>query len=133
MRANARQYAESLTIAQETGKRNAEELVNGLMRILAKKKQRHMAKKVLLYLQKQEIEKQGIVEVTIETANKIDKGTEKSLIAKAEEMYPGKKVKATFTLNSDLGAGFRIRGNNTELDQSFTTNLKKLRNQLTSL
>ncbi len=133
MKVNARQYAESLAAAQTAGKRNAEELVSGLMGVLAKKRQLPVAKKILNILVETEAEKKGEIEVVIETAHEIEKATEKIILKEAEKIYPGKKVKATFSINSTLGSGFRISGRDYQLDHSLTTHIAKLRNQLTSL
>lgn len=130
MKANARQYAESLTVAHASGKRSAEELVSGLMTLLRKKKQLPAAKKILAHLQEAEAEKAGVVEVIIETASKAEKATESTLLAEAEKIYPGVKVQATFIVQPQLGHGFRIRGKNKQLDQRFTSKLSQLRHQL---
>lgn len=133
MKANARQYAESLTVAQAAGERNAKELVNGLMRILRKKKSTQLAKKILEHLLKAEAEKKDIVEVTIETAHEAENSTKKKLLAEAEKIFPHKKVQAAFSVQSELGSGFRIRTQDKERDQTLKANLTKLRNQLTYL
>ncbi len=133
MKVNVRQYAESLTAAQTAGKRNAEELVSGLMRVLAKKRQLPAAKKILNILLELEAEKKGEIEVAVETAHKVEKATEKIILKEAEKIYPGKKVKATFIINPTLGSGFRISGRDYQIDHSLATNIAKLRNQLTRL
>lgn len=133
MKANARQYAESLTAAQAAGKQNAQELVKGLMGVLRKKGESKLAKKILAHLVEAEAEQQGRVEVTIETAHPTNKETQQTLIKKTEALYPNKEVQASFHTQPELGAGFRIRGKGKEIDQSFATQLKKLRNTLTHL
>lgn len=133
MRANARQYAESLNFAQTAGERSAKELASGLMGILRKKRAPKLAKKILAHLIEAEAEKKGTAEVIIETAHPIESAVKKQLTAEAEKIFPDKKVHADFQVQSSLGAGFRIRSKDKELDQSFATHLKKLRNQLTSL
>lgn len=133
MKVNARQYAESLNAAAADGKRSSQELVENLLAVLAKKRQRKLTKKILEQLVGMESVKKGVVEVFIETATPAEKTTEKILLKKAEELYPGTQVKAIFVTKPELGSGFRIRGKDKQLDQSFTTHLDKLRNQLTHL
>lgn len=131
MKVNARQYAESLNAAAAESKRSSQELVQNLLAVLAKKRQRKLAAKIFEQLVVMESAKNGIEEVTIETATPIEKTTEKILLKKAEELYLEAKVKATFVTKPELGTGFRIRGKDKQLDQSFTTHLNRLRNQLT--
>jgi F0F1-type ATP synthase delta subunit len=133
MKVNARQYAESLNAASVGGKHSAQELVEGLLAVLAKKRQRKLTKKILEQLVAMEAVKKGRVGVVIETATPVEKATEKLLLKKAEELYPGVKVDATFITQPELGSGFRIRGKDKQLDQSFSTHLAELRNQLTHL
>lgn len=131
MYANVRQYAESLTAAHEAGVKNPKQLIDGLVKLLTKRGDSRLLKKILNALIETEAEKKGIIPVTIETATSPEVSTKAKLITKAETLYPGKKIQATFFVNQELKAGFRIRGKGKELDQSLSTALTELRNHLT--
>lgn len=130
MKANVRQYAESLTAAYESGVKTPKELVLGLVSVLAKKGQTNLLKNILATLIETEAEKKGLASVTIESAATLEEPTKKKLLAEAQKLYPKSKIDADFTVNPDLLAGFRIRGKDRELDQSLKTSLAKFHNHL---
>ena len=133
MKANARQYTESLLAAYTQGGQDTKVLVNSLVQILRKKRQGSLLKKILAELIERETEAKGEVAVTIETAHEPEVATKKELLGEAEKMYPGKKIQATYVVLPELESGFRIRSKDKELDQSLKTKLHKLRNNLTRL
>lgn len=133
MKGNARQYTESLLAAHKEGGQSAEALVTGLVQVLRKKKQTSLLKKILAELREREAEEKGEVMVTIETAHEPEANTKKELLTEAQNLYPGKKIKADYRVLPELESGFRIRSKEKELDQSFTTKLNALRNNLTRL
>ena len=130
MKANVQQYTEGLLAAQHEGMHSPEALVAGLTHILARKGKVKILKKVLSALVNKEAEEKGIEAVVIETAHKADAATRERLQKVAEGMYPGKKIEAQYVENKELQAGFRIRGKDRELDQTFKTQLTKLHKKL---
>lgn len=132
MKADIRQYGESLDAAYRAGERNARDLATNFINLLSKRGDKKKLQDVLRYLEKKEFQKKGTVEASIETAFPVSKETEKKLLEEAQNMTPEKKMTATFVQNPDLQSGFRIRCEGRELDQSFTTHLKKLRKKLIS-
>ena len=130
MKANVRQYTESLLAAQNSGVQTPAALVAGLAQILSRKGKVKILKKVLATLVQKETEEKGIEKITIETAHKADAATRERLQSVAQDMYPGKKIEAQYVENKELQTGFRIRGKDRELDQTFKTRLTKLHKKL---
>jgi F0F1-type ATP synthase delta subunit len=124
------QYAEGLVAAYQSGTVTPGNLVGNLLGILRRQGKSKQIHKIVAATEKLYRETQGEVVVTIETAHPVTKAVASQLVAKATEIFPGKKLIVEFKECSQLLMGYRIRSATRLFESSGEATIKALATHL---
>lgn len=131
MRLSIRQYALALLDFEEgteTGKMHAAS--EGFVAWLARRGEGKKLKAIVREAERIAGERAGIVNVQVSTAHPADVATQTLLRSRAERMFPGKKVVASFVTDETLIGGALIRSEELLYDMSLSGGLKELEKTL---
>jgi F0F1-type ATP synthase delta subunit len=126
MKITASQYASSLLAAQTEGAITPEMLVKNFLGRLKKRGEFAKARKILSTLEKITSAQSGEERIIIETAHPITEALQTALLKKAQEIFPEKKLVATFRHDESLITGYRIQSSAQLFDNSAQAALKEL-------
>lgn len=127
MRPTVTQYAQALEELSRETSVDATTLVANLIRSLKRAGKAAFLPEILAMLVSREATASGIVPVRVVTAFEADQATKKQLLHRAEALFPGKMVVATFETKSDVIGGVRFETATTLYDATIATQLSSLK------
>ncbi|MFA6410295.1 MAG: ATP synthase F1 subunit delta [Candidatus Buchananbacteria bacterium] len=130
MRINTKKYAIALyQVAKESNATELKQALQNLIKILARKGLLSSADKIISDFKKYYNEKEGIVEITIETAFALSLAEKEDLI-KEMKKNTGQQIELAEKINPELIGGMILHFNDTLIDGSLKTQLQNLRKKL---
>ncbi len=131
MRLSIRQYAEALlSLEQEIGTGSAEKVGKSFLERLSRTRETGKLSRIVREAEQLVREREKSVEVTITTAHTADTKTKALLIRQAENIFPGKKIEASFMTDTDLIGGMKIQSGEVLYDASVRQELSELKKTL---
>ncbi len=130
MRPTVTQYAQALEELSRETSVDATTLVANLVRSLKRAGKTAFLPEILATLVSREATASGIVPVRVVTAFEADQATKKQLLHRAEALFPGKKVVATFETKSDVIGGVRFETATTLYDATIATELAQFQKKI---
>ena len=130
MRPTVTQYAQALEELSRETSVDATTLVANLVRSLKRAGKTAFLPEILATLVSREVTASGTIPVRVVTAFEADQATKKQLLHRAEALFPGKKVVATFETESDVIGGVRFETATTLYDATIATQLSSLKKVL---
>lgn len=128
MRPTVSQYAQALEeLAESEASEKAAVIAKNLFGFLKRRGEGKKIGAILKRLEKIEAEKKGRVAVTVVTAHEASKDSKEKLVAKAQELFPGKQAELAYEIDAAVIGGVQFRTEEVLYDATLLSELKSLR------
>lgn len=131
MKITSTQYAKSLyEVTAEKSKHEIDGVIAGFLKVLRKKNQMKLAKKIIEKFSEIYNKKNGIVEAEVATSRKLESSQVHKVESYIKERYSAKKVILNNKIDLDIKGGIIIKIGDEILDASIARSLAELKNAL---
>lgn len=133
MRPTVSQYAQALQeFISDAKPEKVAEISKNFLAFLKRRGEEGKVDSIFKRLEKMEDEKSGHVTVKAITAHELSESMKSSLVTKAQNIFPGKKIELLFSVDPKIIGGAKLRSDEMLYDASLATAVKKLRTRLSS-
>ncbi len=130
MRPTVSQYAAALEALSFEGTIGVKDISRNFLGFLKRRGESDKASLIVKQLEKRALEQSGKLMVAVVTAHELSEEMKKSLMKKAEEMFPGKSVMLSYEIDSTVIGGARFRTDETLYDATVLAELGALKKVL---
>jgi F-type H+-transporting ATPase subunit delta len=127
MRPTALQYAQAIDELHTDGTEKVSAIAKNFFAFLKRRGEGEKAGAIVSCLEKMEAEKQGRVTTTVVTAHEVAEGVKKTLLSRAEKLFPTKKIELVYEVDESVIGGALFRTDEVLYDATLASELKSLK------